>query len=206
MTFLAHNLDFGCLIGNAAQLRITVLQDTDVKSRKSHTRIQEYSGTQVDFTSVLQMFELLMRECAMSLYLVCMTCVLVCTCPNVRERVHHKRYTKKATKAWHARLPADSSSKITSWLPQIEPRAAAHSNPHLIAKLPVELRRIIYRELIDGEDVLVQVPSENKFWYQDEIGKEETPFKILCPKARSLLRLAASCRIAYVDISFNAKI
>lgn len=119
----------------------------------------------------------------------------MCSSKSAERR---RRYNAKATKAWHARLPANVSSRTTDRLQQSESRTSTQLNSHFIGKLPIELRRMIFRELLGGEYVLVQIPDENKIYRQSEIGKEEIPFKMVSPKAKSLLSLAGSCKTAYV--------
>ncbi|KAF1846477.1 uncharacterized protein K460DRAFT_367246 [Cucurbitaria berberidis CBS 394.84] len=118
----------------------------------------------------------------------------------VKRKQNRDKWREKATAAWNARLPSDRSSDETCLVRSIQRDVSTQSNSLFFRKLPLEIRRLIYANVVGGEELRLQVINENKKAYNgDEIGKEKIPFKLTCPMGRRLLAFPISCKLAYME-------
>jgi hypothetical protein len=62
----------------------------------------------------------------------------------------------------------------------------------------LEIRRLVYQQVLGGESILLQVTDENKRPEESTARRRKVAFRLTCPGARSLLSLPASCKTAYV--------
>ena len=115
----------------------------------------------------------------------------------VKRKQQRDKWRRKATVAWNARLSSVRSSDETCLVGSTTD-VSTQSNSLFFRKLPLEIRRLIYTNVLGGEELLLQVINENKAYDGDEIGKEKIPFKLTCPAARGLLAFPISCKLAYV--------
>lgn len=117
----------------------------------------------------------------------------------VKRKQQRDKWRKKATVAWNARLPSVRSLGETCLVRSTKPDVSTQWNSLFFRKLPLEVRRLMYTNVLGGEELLLQVINENKAYDGDEIGKEKIPFKLTCPAARRLLAFPISCKLAYME-------
>lgn len=117
---------------------------------------------------------------------------------NRFEKQHEERekWRRKATNAWNARLPAERSTQGSCLVSNIMLVYPTQPRSLFFQKLPLEIRRLVYAEILGGDKVRLRVIDENKARHGDEIGKETIPFKLICPTAYSLLNFSSSCKLA----------
>lgn len=116
-----------------------------------------------------------------------------------RERWEARR--AKATAAWYARLPA--ARQLEKMYKPVTIASGVHpqSDSFFFGRLPVELRSLIYADILIGKELRFQVINETRNNINDtEIGKEKIPFDLACPAGRGLLSFPLSCKLAYVHL------
>jgi hypothetical protein len=118
------------------------------------------------------------------------------------RRRHGAEWRAIATASWNARLPATRSTEDGSAVIDTGSDASTQLKSNFFRKLPLELRRQIYLEVLAGIELLFWVPNEDKSAHGHDVGKEKIPFELSCDAARGLLSFPMSCKLAYVYISF----
>jgi hypothetical protein len=112
---------------------------------------------------------------------------------------HGREWRARAAKAWEARLPVGRLSEGISTT-TID---ASEANPQLgspfFCKLPSEIRRQIYIEILGRDEFLLRVTNEDTSMYGNELGKEFIPFKFECHGVQGFLPFPVSCKLAYVN-------
>lgn len=121
----------------------------------------------------------------------------------VRRHEKLEAWRAKATAAWNARLPAARSSESTCELRRTGPGVSPQLSSLFFSKLPLEVRWLIYSNVLSGKDLLFEVVDQNKDMNGDEIGKEKIPFKLTCHSAQGLLSFPISCKLAYVNLPLS---
>lgn len=121
----------------------------------------------------------------------------------VKRREEKEKWRRKATDAWNARLPAERPAEQGCIAANTELVGSSQSESPFFQKLPLEIRRLIYAEILGDDKVRFRVLDENKDRGGDEIGKKKIPFKFACPQARSLLNFSSSCKLASVPSPFS---
>lgn len=107
-----------------------------------------------------------------------------------------KQWRVNAAAAWNTRLPADRCTDQSCLVSGTELSVSAQSDSVFFQKLPLEIRRLIYDEIVGGDKVRLRVVDENNDPEGDEIGKEKVPFQLVCPTAQALLNFSSSCQLA----------
>jgi hypothetical protein len=79
--------------------------------------------------------------------------------------------------------------------------ASPQLNSHFFRKLPLELRRQIYSEVLAGNELLFRVINEDTSLNGHEVGKEKISFELTCDAARGLLSFPMTCKLAYAHLS-----
>ncbi|KAH8693462.1 hypothetical protein GQ44DRAFT_765196 [Phaeosphaeriaceae sp. PMI808] len=115
------------------------------------------------------------------------------------RRKKREEWRAKATAAWNARLPAARSSEDTCGVRSTVADVSPQLNSIFFRKLPLEIRRFIYSDILTGKELLLHVVDEDKSLNGDETGKEKIPFKLTCHTARGLLSFPISCKLAYAE-------
>jgi hypothetical protein len=119
----------------------------------------------------------------------------------VKRQEGKEKWLKKATNAWNARLPAGRPTEQNYIVDNTELVGCSQSESPFFQKLPLEIRRLIYAEILGEDNIRLRVIDENKDSEGDEIGKEKIPFKLSCTGARSLINFSSSCKLASVPSS-----
>lgn len=123
---------------------------------------------------------------------------------HVRRHERMEAWRAKATAAWNARLPAARSSEDTCEVRTNAAGISPQSSSLFFSKLPLEIRWLIYPDILAGRELLFEVIDQNKDMNGDEIGKERIPFELTCYSARGLLSFPISCKLAYVNILLSS--
>ena len=114
---------------------------------------------------------------------------------------HGREWRARAAKAWEARLPArrfkEGCDATTVHASDADPQLRSP----FFCKLPSEIRRQIYVEILGHDEFLFRVTNEDTSMYGNELGKEEIPFDFVCRGTQGFLSFTISCKLAYVEIS-----
>jgi hypothetical protein len=109
-----------------------------------------------------------------------------------RRRERKERWQAESRATWNARLPPARSTEKDSL--NIGGRGGVDVSTQrqslFFAKLPLEIRRLIYTYALGGERLQLEVA--------DEKGYEKTPFRLKCLSAQQLLAFPKSCKMVYI--------
>lgn len=114
------------------------------------------------------------------------------------NRKHYPReWRARATAAWESRLPPvqprDNSGKTTVTRSYVNPQTQSF----FFRKLPVEIRRQIYVNILGHDEILFRVTNEDTSRDANETRNEGIPFEFLCHGAQGYLSFFMSCKLAY---------
>ncbi|KAH7394218.1 hypothetical protein DE146DRAFT_122808 [Phaeosphaeria sp. MPI-PUGE-AT-0046c] len=115
------------------------------------------------------------------------------------RRKHGQEWEDRATAAWKARLPAVRSKDESEMAPISASAVDPQKSSVFFRKLPLELRLQIYAAILGDDEILFRVTNENTSQNASEIGKEETPFELICQGAQGFLSFIMSCKLAYIE-------
>jgi hypothetical protein len=113
------------------------------------------------------------------------------------RRKHREEWRAIATAAWNARLSATRSTQDSRGVNITSLDASPQLDSLFFRKLPLEIRRQIYFDVLAGNQLLFRVINEDTSLNGHEIGKEKIPFELTCDAARGLLSFPVSCKLAY---------
>ena len=108
-----------------------------------------------------------------------------------RRQERKEKWQAEGRATWNARLPPARSTEKDSL--NVGGRGGDVSTQRqslFFAKLPLEIRRLIYTYALGGEQLQLEVV--------DEKGYEKTPFRLKCLSAQRLLAFPKSCKMVYI--------
>jgi hypothetical protein len=109
-----------------------------------------------------------------------------------RRRERKEKWQAEGRATWNARLPPARSTEKDSL--DVGGRGGVDVSTQrqslFFAKLPLEIRRLIYTYALGGERLQLEVV--------DEKGYEKTPFRLKCLSAQQLLAFPKSCKMVYI--------
>jgi len=119
---------------------------------------------------------------------------------SARKRKEYiARLRAEACAAWNRRLPrVRQESEDALHLCSTGDVSTQQQSP-FFAKLPLELRRLIYTYAMGGEDLQLELYGQDDKQLQRQMGEDnddEIPFKLSCVQAQGLLGFPASCKTA----------
>ena len=109
-----------------------------------------------------------------------------------RRQERKEKWQAEGRATWNARLPLARSTEKDSL--NVGGRGGVDVSTQrqslFFAKLPLEIRRLIYTYALGGERLQLEVV--------DEKGYEKTPFRLKCLSAQRLLAFPKSCKMVYI--------
>jgi hypothetical protein len=109
-----------------------------------------------------------------------------------RRQERKEKWQAEGRATWNARLPPARSTEKDSL--DVGGRGGVDVSTQrqslFFAKLPLEIRRLIYTYALGGEQLQLELV--------DEKGYEKTPFRLKCVSAQRLLAFPKSCKMVYI--------
>lgn len=114
----------------------------------------------------------------------------------INRKNHGQEWRARASMAWEARLPARRSTDETRRTTNFDSNVNPQLGSLFFCKLPLELRRQIYVDILGYDDFFFHVTNENTSLNGNELGKEQIPFDFRCHGGQGLLSFLMSCKSA----------
>lgn len=109
-----------------------------------------------------------------------------------RRRERKEKWLAEGRATWNARLPPARSTEKDSL--NVGGRGGEDVSTQrqslFFARLPLEIRRLIYTYALGGEQLQLEVVNEKVY--------EKTPFRLKCLSAQRLLAFPKSCKMVYI--------
>ena len=105
-----------------------------------------------------------------------------------KRREFHDKLGAAASAKWNGRLPSGTSAESNDLFDLFSSAdVSIQRQSPLFAKLPLELRRLIYAYAIGGEELQLELHEDSD---------TDAPFSMRCVEAQRTLAFTRSCRIA----------
>jgi hypothetical protein len=116
-----------------------------------------------------------------------------------KRKEYHARLRAEACAAWNTRLPGIRHEPEDAFDLCSTADVSTQQQSPFFAKLPLELRRLIYTYAMGGEDLQLELYGQDDKQLQRQMcedNDDEIPFTLSCIQAQRLLGFPASCKIA----------
>ena len=116
-----------------------------------------------------------------------------------KRKEYHDRLRAEACAAWNARLPRVRQKSEDAFDSCSTADVCTQQQSPFFAKLPLELRRLIYTYAMGGQVLQLELHGQDDKQLQRQMCEEnddEIPFTLSCVQARKLLGFPASCKTA----------
>ena len=106
---------------------------------------------------------------------------------KMRKRAEREKWQAESRANWHARLPPAYSTEGNTPVIEGIRDVSTQQQSLFFAKLPIELRNLIYTYALGGEQLQLRIVGAREY--------DKAPFKLRCVSAQHIFAFPKSCKL-----------